>query len=138
MGRIWEQRFDSIRGFEEHLNRNGTIVVKFFLNVSKEQQKKRLLDRIEEPDSNWKFSSSDVKERALWKDYMNAFEGALNATSRPHAPWYAVPADNKPYMRVLVAEIVEQTLKKLDVDYPEMDDDKRDVLERARHTLEQE
>jgi PPK2 family polyphosphate:nucleotide phosphotransferase len=133
---IWTERFESIRNFEKHLADNGTVVVKFFLNVSQEQQKKRFLRRIDRPDKNWKFNSGDIEERKLWPKYMHAFEDALNATSRPWAPWYAIPADSKPYMRLQVARIVRETLESLDVDFPEIDDDAKAALAECRALLE--
>jgi PPK2 family polyphosphate:nucleotide phosphotransferase len=102
---FWEARFESIREFEQHLARNGTVVVKFWLNVSRREQKKRLLERIEDPEKNWKFRLGDLDDRALWDDYQAAYEAMLRATSRPHAPWYAIPADDKDYMRAAVATI---------------------------------
>ncbi|MEM9493750.1 MAG: PPK2 family polyphosphate kinase, partial [Myxococcota bacterium] len=112
---LWQERLQSICDFERHLARNGTAIVKFWLNVSKDEQRRRFLDRIDEPESNWKFSHSDVAERKLWDQYMDAYQHALRATSQPWAPWYAIPADNKPYMRRTVAEIVASTLKRLDI-----------------------
>jgi PPK2 family polyphosphate:nucleotide phosphotransferase len=123
--KIWKERYESIRDVEKHLARNGTVIVKFWLNFSRDQQKKRFLDRIDEPESHWKFSPSDVEERRHWKKYMEAYEDALNATSRPWAPWYAVPADDKPFMRRAVAEIVVETLQKMDPKYPELTEEKR-------------
>lgn len=133
---IWPQRFASIRNFEKHLAENGTIIVKFFLNVSLEEQKKRLLRRIEKSSRNWKFNPDDVKEREHWPDYMRAFEDALNETSRPWAPWYAIPADDKPYMRLQVARIVRETLANLGVDFPKIDEAARLALAECRKTLE--
>ena len=104
---LWQQRYDSIRDHEKHLARNGTVILKFWLNVSRDEQRKRFLARLEEPQKNWKFSAGDIDESALWKDYMNAYGHALNATSRPWAPWYAIPADHKPYMRAAVADIID-------------------------------
>ncbi len=115
---VWQQRYDSIRDYEKHLARNGTTIIKFWLNVSKEEQRQRFLARIAEPEKNWKFNSGDISERARWRDYMQAYEDALNATSRPHAPWYAIPADSKSYMRMVVAEIIVDTLKKMQLAYP--------------------
>ena len=116
--RIWKDRYESIREHEKHLARNGTVILKFWLNVSKEEQRQRFLARIEEPEKNWKFSASDVEERSHWDDYMGAFEDALNATSQPWAPWYAIPADNKPYMRFCVAETIVNTMRSLGLKYP--------------------
>ena len=115
---LWEQRYESIREWEKHLAQNGTVIVKFWLNVSKGEQRERFLARIEEPEKNWKFNSNDIAERAHWRDYMQAYEEALNATSCAHAPWYAIPADSKSYMRMAVAEIIVATLKKMKLGYP--------------------
>ena len=118
MAQLWEERLESIADHEKHLARNGTIILKFWLNVSAQEQRNRLLARIEDPSKNWKFSGGDVKERGHWSRYMDAYEAALNATSRPWAPWYAIPADNKPFMRVAVADILKRTLQRLDPQYP--------------------
>ena len=115
---IWQQRYASICDHEKHLARNGTIILKFWLNVSKAEQRRRFLARIDEPRKNWKFSAADVDERKFWRDYMAAYEAAINATSRPWAPWYAIPADDKPFMRLCVAEIIAQCLQKLKLKYP--------------------
>jgi PPK2 family polyphosphate:nucleotide phosphotransferase len=117
---VWEGRYQSIRDFEQHLARNGYLVLKFFLNVSREEQADRFRRRIDRPDKNWKFSEGDLAERELWDQYMDAYQEALNATSRPWAPWYAVPADDKPFMRSAVAEIVERSLSSLGLDYPRL------------------
>jgi PPK2 family polyphosphate:nucleotide phosphotransferase len=135
---LWTERFKSIREFERHLAVNGTVVVKFFLNVSKEEQKIRLLRRIDEPSSNWKFSAADVDERKRWREYMAAFEDALNQTSRPWAPWYAIPADDKPFMRLEVARIVQQTLESLGLSFPRIDDAARLALADCRRALERQ
>lgn len=118
---LWRERYDSICEHEQHLARSGTVVIKFWLNVSREEQRARLLARLEDPAKNWKFESGDLAERALWKDYMSAYEDALNATSRPHAPWYAIPADSKSFMRMTVADIVVRTLQSLDLKYPTLE-----------------
>lgn len=136
--RVWDRRFRSIRDDEEHLARNGTIILKFWLNVSKEEQRKRFLSRLDEPEKNWKFSSSDVRERGFWDDYMAAYEDALNATSRPDAPWYAIPADDKPYMRLQVAELFVETLERLDLHYPEVGKRERERFDEMRALLEAE
>ena len=120
---FWEQRLESIRCHEQHLARNGTVILKFWLNVSREEQRQRFLSRLEEADKHWKFNEADIEERKHWDSYMQAYEMALNATSRPWAPWYAVPADDKAYMRVCVAEIIVDTLKRMNLDYPELDKD---------------
>jgi len=133
---LWEQRFESIRNFEQHLARNGTVIVKFWLNVSRHEQRSRFLDRIDEPESNWKFSAGDVRERGFWDQYMAAYESALNATSRPWAPWYAIPADSKPYMRRRVAEIVCETLESLGLEFPSVSDADRAEMLELRDQLE--
>ena len=125
---LWQQRYETIRDFERHLAISGTVIRKFFLHVSFDEQRRRFLDRIEEPESNWKFSASDVNERQHWAEYMNAYEDALNATSTEWAPWYAIPADDKRYMRRTVATIVAETLQELGVDYPKVSAKRRDEL----------
>lgn len=132
---LWKQRYESIVEHERHLARNGTVVVKFWLNVSKDEQKARFLKRIDDPDRNWKFSMADVKERQYWDDYMGAYEDLLNATSKPWAPWYAIPADNKAYMRLKVAEVLVETLKSLDLKYPVLDEEAASRLDAARAAL---
>ena len=116
--RLWSERFESIQDHELHLARTGTVVLKFWLNVSKDEQKSRFLSRLQEPEKHWKFSEADLAERALWPKYMKAYQAALNATSKPWAPWYAIPADNKPYMRMCVAQLVVEALKSLNLKYP--------------------
>ncbi len=118
---IWQQRYQSICDHEKHLAHNGTVILKFWLNVSLEEQRRRFLARIDEPSKNWKFSAGDVNERKFWSDYMAAYEAAINATSHPWAPWYAIPADNKPFMRMCVADIIVQRLEKLNLAYPKVD-----------------
>ena len=118
---LWADRYESIRDYEKHLARNGTVILKFWLHVGKEEQRQRLLARLDEPAKNWKFNSGDVSERQHWNSYVRAYEDALNATSRPCAPWYAIPADSKSYMRMAIAEIVVQTLRGLDLRYPTLD-----------------
>ena len=118
---IWSQRYESIRNFEEHIARNGTVILKFWLNVSKDEQRNRFLSRIDEPEKNWKFSEGDIKERGHWDEYMHAYQQALCETSRPWAPWYAIPADNKPYMRYAVAKIIAQSMDSLHMHYPQVD-----------------
>ena len=133
--RFWQQRYQSIRAHEKHLAANGTLVLKFFLNVSRDEQKRRFLSRIEEPHKNWKFSMGDVEEREHWNEYMSAYEEALNATSRPWAPWYAIPADDKPAMRVAVAEIVAAAMRSLGLAYPKLDARARRELAAMRRKL---
>ena len=116
--RFWAQRYESIRDHEKHLARNGTVILKFWLHVSKEEQRQRFLARLDEPQKNWKFETADVAERAHWRDYMAAYETAINETSRPWAPWYAIPADSKPFMRAAVADIIVRTLESLGLEYP--------------------
>ena len=123
--RLWEQRFDSIRNHEQHLYNNGTRIIKFWLNVSKEEQKNRFLDRLRNPKKNWKFSKSDIDERGHWNEYMHAYEEMLNATSREIAPWYAIPADNKDYARVCVARIIVEEIEKLGCHYPQAEESER-------------
>jgi len=118
MKQLWKMRYESIRTHEKHLVNNGTIILKFWLNVSKEEQRNRFLSRLKEPHKNYKFSMADVQERNYWSEYMLAYEEALNATSRSWAPWYAIPADDKPYMRIAVADIIIRTMKKMDLNYP--------------------
>ena len=133
---VWDERLRSIREQEEHLARNGTVILKFWLNVSKEEQRRRFLDRLDDPSKNWKFEPRDVVERRYWDDYMQAYEAALNATSRPWAPWYAIPADNKPYMRARVAEIIIDALQSIGLKYPEPTAEDRTEFEQMRKELE--
>jgi PPK2 family polyphosphate:nucleotide phosphotransferase len=135
---IWQQRFESIRDHEKHLARNGTIILKFWLNVSKKEQKQRFLSRIDEPRKNWKFSAGDVHERRFWEKYMTAYQDAVNATSKPWAPWYAIPADNKPFMRLRVAEIIAKSFEKLDLKYPTVGKRQRAEFSEMRMMLENE
>jgi polyphosphate kinase 2 (PPK2 family) len=134
--RVWQERYESMAAKEQHLARNGVIVLKFWLNVSKGEQRRRFLARIDEPEKNWKFSKSDVEERGHWADYMKAYEESLNSTSRPWAPWYAVPADDKPFMRVKVAEIIVNNLKQLDLGYPKVSKSTRKQLQEMRSLLD--
>ncbi len=133
--RIWEERFESIADFEKHMARNGTLILKFFLNVSRKEQKRRFLERLEMPDKNWKFSEADTKERQLWKDYMAAYEEAIRATARPWAPWYVVPADNKWFSRLVVAGAIIHAMDQLDLNYPVVDEAKKRELASARRQL---
>ncbi|PWN70722.1 polyphosphate kinase 2 family protein [Chryseobacterium phosphatilyticum] len=135
---FWENRYESIRNFEKHLAQNGTTVIKIFLNVSKDEQKKRLLDRINEPDKNWKFSTGDLPERALFDQYMEAYETAINETSKNHAPWYVLPADNKWFARVAAVQIIIDTLEKMNLKYPTLSDKEKQGLMDAKKTLESE
>ena len=113
--KIWEERFEDIRCFERHMARNGTVIRKFFLNVSKKEQKKRFLERLDEPEKNWKFSASDIHERKYWDDYQDAYEDMIRNTASEHAPWYVVPADNKWFTRLVVSTVIMDTLESLDL-----------------------
>jgi len=135
MATVWDDRLTSIRQQEEHLARNGTVILKFWLNVSKDEQKRRFLSRLDDAEKNWKFEPNDVKERRHWDDYMHAYEDALNATSRPWAPWYAIPADDKPYMRARVADIVIDALQSIGLQYPEPSAEDRAEFAEARKEL---
>jgi PPK2 family polyphosphate:nucleotide phosphotransferase len=136
--KFWAARYDDINAFERHLDRSGTKILKFFLHISKKEQKKRFLERIENPEKHWKFSPSDLAERAFWDDYMEAFEDALSATSTEWAPWYVVPADNKWIARAVVADVLTSAIRSLDLRYPEVDDAKRQSIEEAREQLDRE
>lgn len=135
---VWKKRFKSIREWEDHVAENGTHILKFFLNVSREEQKKRFLSRINEPDKNWKFSMGDVKERALWDDYMKAYTEAIEATSTKSAPWYVIPADKKWFTRLAVSEIIVEKMQSLDLHYPIVTDAHRAELAEAKKLLESE
>jgi len=135
---FWENRYESIRNFEKHLAQNGTTIVKIFLNVSKDEQKKRLLDRINEQDKNWKFSTGDLPERALFDKYMECYETAINETSKDYAPWYVLPADNKWFARVAAVQIIIDTLEKMDLKYPQLSEIDRSELQEAKKQLESE
>ncbi len=135
---FWKNRYRQINDIERHLSENGTIVLKFFLNVSKEQQKRRFLKRIEDSSRNWKFSAADVKERQHWDEYMEAYSEMLTHTSTEVAPWYVIPADNKWFMRYAVSEIIVQRLKKLDLSYPDLPESEMSRLHEARILLENE
>jgi len=132
---IWEERFEDIRNFEQYLSRNGVVVRKFFLHVSKKEQKRRFLERINDPQKNWKFSSNDAAERDYWDDYMGAYEEMIQETATKDAPWYVVPADNKWFTRVVVASAVIETLASLDLAYPKVDEGKLKELATARKKL---
>jgi PPK2 family polyphosphate:nucleotide phosphotransferase len=133
---LWKHRYEDINSVEQYLTRNGIVILKFFLNVSKKEQKKRFLERIDAPEKNWKFSFGDIKERERWNDYMDAYEDMLNATSTEWAPWYVIPADKKWFTRVAVADIVSNKLKSLNLRYPEISDTRRKELLEARKLLE--
>jgi PPK2 family polyphosphate:nucleotide phosphotransferase len=135
---FWENRYESIRNFEKHLSQNGTTIIKIFLNVSKDEQKKRLLDRINEQEKNWKFSTGDLPERALFDKYMECYETAINETSKDEAPWYVLPADNKWFARVAAVQIIIDTLEKMDLKYPTLSKEDKAGLQEAKNTLESE
>ena len=132
---FWQNRYDDINRFERHLVRNGTLILKFFLNISKAEQRKRFLDRLERPEKNWKVSASDMAERAFWSDYMQAFEDAFSATSTSWAPWHIIPANNKPIARALVAEVIVKAIKGLDLKPPTVSAEQRKALAKVREQL---
>lgn len=135
---FWEKRYQQINRIEQHLMENGTIILKFFLNVSKKEQKRRFLDRINDPDKNWKFTMDDVKERNFWNDYQRAFEDAISATNTEVAPWHIIPADHKWYMRTIVGDIIVRKLNSLPLKYPEVTQSKREEILNAKKLLESE
>jgi PPK2 family polyphosphate:nucleotide phosphotransferase len=135
---FWEARYEDINAFEKHLTRNGIVVLKFFLHVSKEEQKRRFLERLDSPEKNWKFSSSDLPERAFWADYEDAYEDALAATTTEEALWYVVPADNKWVTRAVVADVITTAIRSLDPRFPEVTEDQRKLLVEARSQLQKE
>jgi PPK2 family polyphosphate:nucleotide phosphotransferase len=135
---FWQERYEDINHFERHLSRNGTLILKFFLHISKNEQKKRFLERLEDPEKHWKFSTSDLAERGFWKEYMEAFEDALSATSTEWAPWYVIPADHKWVTRAVVADILTSTISALHLSFPEVSPEKHKALAEARMQLEAE
>jgi PPK2 family polyphosphate:nucleotide phosphotransferase len=132
---LWKQRYEEINHFEETLSRNNTIFLKFFLNVSKKEQKKRFLERLDQPEKNWKFSAADVRERGYWDEYQHAYEDMLNATSTKHAPWYVIPADRKWFTRACVADIIASRISELDLSYPKLSEEDMTELANARQQL---
>lgn len=132
---IWENRFEDIRNFERYLNRNGTVVIKFFLNVSKEEQKNRFIERVDNPDKNWKFSAADAKERGYWDDYMFAYEELIKNTSTKKSPWYVIPADNKYYARIAIASAIIHALDEMDLEYPKVSEEKIAELNEVKKAL---
>lgn len=136
--KFWENRYESIRNFEKHLANNGTTIIKIFLNVSKDEQKKRFLDRINEQEKNWKFSAADLPERQLFDDYMKAYETAINETSKDEAPWYVLPADDKWFTRVAAIQIIIDTMKKMNLKYPKLTKEEESKLAEAKSSLENE
>lgn len=135
---FWKNRYESIRNFEKHLSQNGTTIIKIFLNVSKDEQKQRLLDRINEPDKNWKFSAGDLPERALFDKYMDCYQTAIDETSKENAPWYVIPADNKWFARLASIHIITETLEKMKLKFPELSEKDKLGLEAAKNQLESE
>ncbi|HEY4326775.1 MAG TPA: polyphosphate kinase 2 family protein [Mucilaginibacter sp.] len=133
--KFWDQRYESIRGFEQHLTRNGTVIIKFFLHVSKDEQKERFLERIDDPDKNWKFSASDIYERKFWDDYMDAYEKAIKETTTEQCPWYILPADKKWFTRIAISAIILDTLKSLKLSYPVLPKEEKEKLEEAKKIL---
>jgi PPK2 family polyphosphate:nucleotide phosphotransferase len=133
--KIWDERFEDISCFERHMARSGTVIRKFFLHLSKNEQKKRFLKRLEEPEKNWKFSASDIRERKYWNDYQEAYEDMIRNTAAEHAPWFVVPADNKWFSRLVISTVIVDTLESLDLSYPKVDDAKRKELEAAKKEL---
>ena len=136
--KFWENRYESIRNFEKHLANNGTKVIKIFSNVSKEEQKKRFLDRIKEEDKNWKFSPADITERGFWDDYMKAYEEAINETSTDYAPWHVIPADQKWFSRVAAIQIIIDKLEEMNLNYPELSAKGKEALAESKQKLEKE
>jgi len=132
---IWEKRYADINNFEKYLARNGVVVLKFFLHLSKGEQKKRFLERLEMPDKNWKFSMADIKERGFWKDYQNVYEEMIQNTATKHAPWYVIPADNKWFTRLAVASAIIDAVNALDLQFPEVDQEKKKELAKVREAL---
>jgi PPK2 family polyphosphate:nucleotide phosphotransferase len=136
--KIWDERFEDIVCFERHMARSGTVIRKFFLNVSKEEQKKRFFERLEEPEKNWKFSSGDVQERKHWREYHEAYEDMIGNTAKKHAPWYVVPADHKWFTHLVISSVIVDTLESLQLQYPKVDPEKKKELGAARKQLEKE
>ena len=134
---LWKQRFKDISNFERHLSNNGTLVLKFFLHISKEEQRQRFLKRIEEPDKNWKFSLKDVEERQHWDEYMDAYEDTIRHTASDYAPWYVVPADNKWFTRLVVASAIVENLNALNLEYPTLSKEELKALEAAKQALQE-
>jgi PPK2 family polyphosphate:nucleotide phosphotransferase len=136
--KFWEHRYASIRDFEKHLIRNGTCIIKFYLNVSKDEQKERFLKRLDNPEKTWKFSAADIAERKYWDDYMKAYEEAIEATATEDAPWYILPADKKWFTRIAISTVILHTLKKMQLSYPALSDSERAKMERVKAELQEE
>jgi PPK2 family polyphosphate:nucleotide phosphotransferase len=135
---IWEERYQQMRNFEEHIYKNGTVIIKFFLNLSKNEQKNRFLRRLETPSKNWKFSAGDLKERKLWDKYQEYYQEAISKTATEFAPWYIIPADNKWFSRYLISEVINQTLLNLEMDYPRLSEEEKSNLDHYKSELEKE
>jgi polyphosphate kinase 2 (PPK2 family) len=136
--RVWDERLADIAHFEDYVTRQGVIILKFFLQVSRQEQKKRFMKRLDTPEKNWKFSASDVHERNFWRDYMRVYEKAIRATASKHAPWFVVPADNKWFTRLVVAAAIVEAVEQLDLAYPKVDAEKKKELARVRAALARE
>jgi PPK2 family polyphosphate:nucleotide phosphotransferase len=136
--KFWDRRYESIRNFEKHLSTNGTVIIKFFLHLSKNEQKERFLARIDDPEKNWKFASGDIQERARWDDYMKAYEKAIKETSTPESPWYVIPADKKWFTRIAISSVILQTLKDLKLEFPVLPKEEMEKLGEAKIALEKE
>lgn len=132
---IWKQRYEQINNFEEYLYENSVVIIKFFLHVSKDEQKRRFLKRIENPAKNWKFSSSDIEERKYWDEYQKVYQEAISATSEKHSPWYIIPADKKWFARLLVSEIIVREMKRLKPEFPKLNDEQLQDLEKSKQSL---
>jgi PPK2 family polyphosphate:nucleotide phosphotransferase len=133
--KFWEHRYNSIRSFEKHLADNGTVIIKFFLNISKDEQKERFLQRIDDPERNWKFSAADIYEREFWDDYMKVYQKAIRETATNQCPWYVIPADKKWFARFAISQIILETLKGLKLEYPVLAKDEKEKLDEAKSTL---
>ena len=136
--KVWQQRYQDITNFEKYLYHNGIRVIKFFLNVSQKEQGKQLLERIEDPAKNWKFEEGDIKERAFWTEYMNAYEDAINATTTEKAPWYVIPADDKKNMRLIVGQILIEELENMKMSFPETTPERRAALQKLIGTIQEQ
>ena len=135
---FWNARYEDINNLEKHLSRNGTVILKFFLNVSKDEQRNRFLERLNTPEKHWKFSEADLIERKKWDHYQSAFEDAINATSQKYAPWYVIPADNKWIMRSIVSTVITETISSLKLEAPKVSESKKKLLDESRRALEGE
>ena len=132
---VWEKRFRQIRDYEKYLTENGTVILKFFLHISKEEQKQRLLERIDDPSKNWKFSSADIEERKFWDDYQKCYQEAIRETSTDGAPWYVIPSDKKWFARLAISEVIVKTMENLKLEYPVISDEQKKELEKCKKSL---